>query len=344
VNTPPVVTMSGPSTMFRRGQAAFDATASDDDQDPGSLRLEWRTQRMEEGATCPPGDGGLTVDPVQVSTSARFVFTGPAIPGLTCVWVLARDDRQAPAWDGHAVEVKNRAPEAAIDVRKPLPVTGGSYPLYATAQLSAGRSSDPDMDPFTSEWQLTAPDGTTSKPPACPMAPDDACVALDRPGLYRLDLTVSDPYGERAHQQQMLVVAEDHPPCIATTMPDFRIGSGVLPIPQKSSEPLRIELDVVDDDGDPFPPVADRLPSLAWQWHFDDEPTVHRLRSGATLEFPPSFLAPHAGHKLLVSLTYQDRVPRDLSHCPDNEPLCEVPPGDPGAHCYQRVGWTVQID
>jgi hypothetical protein len=340
VNTPPVVTMSGPTMVFRGDTATFDAVASDEHQ--ASLLLEWRTQAIERGAACPPGAGGLEVPPVQVSPSSRFNFQGPPAPGVVCVWVVARDDRNAPAWDGGAIEVKNRPPEAVIEVLRPTAAAPGSYPLYAAARLTS-KSRDDDHDPLTSVWQLTTPDGKTSTPPGCPMATDDACVELDRPGPYRFELAVRDPFGAEARQEQTLMVAEDHPPCIATTMPDFRIGAGV--IPQKSSESLRFELDVVDDDGDPFPPADNRTPTLAWEWRFDDEQTVHRQPYAfPALEFAASVLSPHAGHKLRVSLTYQDRVSRDLSRCSDSEPLCELPPVDPARHCYQRVGWTVQID
>jgi hypothetical protein len=328
--------------MFRRQGAVFEALVTDEDQAAGSVVLEWRMQPIEPGAACPPADGGLEVPPLQVAMTGRFDLAGPAAPGLSCVWVVARDDRGSRAWAGRTVEVKNRDPVAVIEVLQPRPGAPGTYPLYATARLTS-KSEDEDQDALEPRWQVTTPDGKTSMPAPCPMAPDEVCVPLDRPGPYRFDLAVSDPYSGTARQQQTLMVAEDHPPCIATTMPDFRIGSGV--IPQKSSEPLRFELDVVDDDGDPFPSAGDRAPMLAWEWRFDEEQTVHRQPYAfPALEFAPGVLQPHAGHKLLVSLTYQDRVARDLSRCTESETLCELPPLDPARHCYQRVGWTVQID
>jgi hypothetical protein len=345
INRGPEVTIDGPSMVFRGERPPFTAMPSDPDQDAGSLLVDWRAQKLEPGGACPPADGGLNVPPAPHvglgATNTRFTLDGLTTPGRTCVWVTVHDDEGASAVAGRTLEVQNHTPEAKIEIVKADPGAGDTFALYRPVHLTAAKSIDLDDDHLNPLWHLTSPDGTMRIPEACPMPPGDVCVALERPGPYVFELEVSDPYGGVSRQTRTLTVAEDHPPCIETTMPDFRVGA--TPIYQKSTEPLRFELDVADDDGDPYPEAGDRA-TLVWEWRFDDDPAPSRqVHSYAVLDFRPGDLALHAGHQLTVRLTYQDRMPRDLSSCSATDPLCELPPALPMRHCYQRVGWKVQI-
>ena len=123
------------------------------------------------------------------------------------------------------------------------------------------------------------------------------------------------------HTTKTLTVAPDRPPCIATTMPDFRVGSFY----QKSGEPLRFELDAIDDDGDPFPPTTAQA-EIIWEWRYEgDKDWSRQILSYGALDFPTSDLMAHATHSLQVRLTYVDRVKnRDMSKC--TETSCELTP------------------
>jgi hypothetical protein len=218
-------------------------------------------------------------------------------------------------------------------------VVGDLFELYGAVQLTGASSTDADGDVVTIVgWSLTSPDLTTRIPDACPSAKDDACFLLDRPGPHVLELVVRDSRGGEGRDKLTLMVADDRPPCIETTMPDFRIGT----IPQQASAPLHFELDVASDDGDPYPAAGERA-QLIWEWRFDGDPLWRRNRVSpyAPLDFLPSALAAHAGGSLSVRLSYLDRVLRDLSRC--TEANCELGAMVTDAHCYQRVSWTVQI-
>jgi hypothetical protein len=337
VNHPPtIVDLSGPVRVNRGDSAPFDATADDEDQTADSLILEWRAQ---PGACPPLGAAPDAIPPAMAgpaATNRSYVLKN--VTDATCVWVVARDDRGAVAWKGKVVEA-NHPPEAVIDVVTGKMVAGDAFELYSTVQLTGTRSTDADNDVVTIiGWSLTSPDLVTRPPEACPSAKDDACVLLDRPGAYVLELAVRDSQGGEGRAKRTLMVADDRPPCVETTMPDFRIGT----IPHQSSQPLHFELSVASDDGDPYPGAADRA-MLIWEWRFDGDPAWLRQKviPYAGLDFPPSALAAHAGRSLAVRLSYLDRVMRDLSRC--TEASCELGPTVADAHCYQRVGWTVQI-
>jgi hypothetical protein len=342
INHPPTVTVSGPDRADRGAAPVFAADAGDEDQGTDSLSVEWRWRTQDPAEACPPADGGLAVPAAQAGPGAggrSFTLHDTAQPGSTCVWAVVRDEDGATAWAGRTVQIEDLPPRAAIDVVSARMAPDGNFELYAPVHLSAARSVDPENDALSVEWALTA-NGQTGKPDPCPMVPDDVCVTLDRPGTYLFSVTVSDRFGRNARDERTLMVGQDRPPCIQTTMPDFRVST----FPQKVSDSLHFELDVVDDDGEPYPAAADRA-AMVWEWRFDDSADpgwtrrVHYLLP--TLDFKPGDFIGHVGHQLLVRLTYQDRVVRDLSGCVMKGSGCTVV--EPSRACYQQVSWAAQI-
>jgi hypothetical protein len=335
INHLPTVELSGPDMVSRGDSARFDALAADEDQGEDSLTLEWRSRP----APCPPSGTGMEVEPAMagpVPANRTYVLQNVTDP--TCVWVVARDERGAQASKAKVV-APNHLPQAVIDVVKGK-MAGDAFELYGVVQLTGTHSTDEDRDVVTvAGWSMTTPDGKTRTPDVCPSAKDDVCVSLDRPGPTTFELTVRDSRGGQGQGKRTLMVAEDRPPCIETTMPDFRIGT----FPHQSNAPLRFELNVASDDGDPYPAAAE-LAKLTWEWRFEGDPDWSRQTMAfqySVLDFPPKDLALHAGRPLTVRFTYQDRVMRDLSRCAEGS--CELVPPAAGAHCYQRVSWTAVI-
>jgi hypothetical protein len=331
INHPPSVDLGGPEAVDRGAAAVFTVRVSDQDQDADSLVIEWRNR---QGA-CPLPGAGLEVPVVHHGTGSegrRYILDG--VTRATCVFVVVRDAEGATTWQGRMVDLTSHDPSVTVKVVKGRVVDVDTFELYSTAELTAEVKADGDAP--TSTWILTTPDGKSRPPDPCPEASDDVCVSLDQPGTYQLAVVVRD--GEReGRAEKKLTVPADRPPCVETTMPDFHLDM----FPHPASDPLRFELDVASDDGDPYPEAAERA-LVIWEWRFEGDPGFSRqANSYPVLSFPPSELAAHVERQLSVRLTYQDRVSRPLDHCA--EARCELVPPVADHHCYQRVGWTVNL-
>lgn len=94
----------------------------------------------------------------------------------------------------------NRKPRVAANASKP----GGAVPL--TVELSGEGSLDLDDDPLKYHWQVTSDKGFKKE-----FSTEKASLTLDRPGLYKAVLTVTDGKGGEASSTVEIAAGNDLP-------------------------------------------------------------------------------------------------------------------------------------
>ncbi len=155
----------------RTGQVALDGSASHDpDGDP--LTYSWQIVSRPEGSSAS----------LSVPNGPRPILTID-VEGTYVVSLVVSDRYDASVADTITVTAANRAPIARIVA--PLPAAVGE-----TVTLDGQNSSDPDHDPITYSWILTAPAGSTAVLSGASTATPSFTFDVDGP--FRLTLTVSD--------------------------------------------------------------------------------------------------------------------------------------------------------
>ena len=89
-------------------------------------------------------------------------------------------------------------------VRASASPSGGALPF--TTRLSAAGTKDYDNDELRFKWELVAPDGTARM-----FSGFDSLITIEKAGVYRATLTVSDPDGE-SNQASLSIIAGNEPP------------------------------------------------------------------------------------------------------------------------------------
>ena len=330
INTPPQVMIVVPVLIKRSQENTFTATVID----PGDrVSYDW---------TSGPGPCPLD-DPLAVhdyNPSYRVRLLGDA-NGVACVTVKATDPHGATGTDAKTLIIENHTPVARIVVQQPGRNALGEYPLYSTLRLSAATSADPDGDPLSRTWALTsAPDASTATLYPCspdPTADLARCLGpILLPGLYQVDLVVSDGIADSPPERVALIVSPDAPPCIAQTDPEDP-GARLVwdPAVGKSFTVVR-----VDDDGDPYPPPPPEespprgAATFAWSVRRNDDSwqTIAGFEALNQVTIPGgSFIS---GDHVAVRVEVKDRLrAHDLTTCGDQD-LCPV-------ECPRRTTWTI---
>jgi hypothetical protein len=341
INVKPQVVIHAPEQIFRGQPATFTAMATDPDQDPATLRLEWF--EGQDGAPCPTDADEAVRDQTARRGVSRDLILERKTLGRFCVWVVVTDRYGARGFAAHPAEVRNRAPTATITLINPtLAGATTSDPLaialYSDVHLSGATSEDADGDRLDFRWTLIGPKGQPVTPSKCLIDAVEAsvCFRADAPGAYRVDLLVTDGIDESKPARQEILAEPDAPPCIRETDPPV----GLRQIVRFADAETTFEVRRVEDDGDPFPAPPGRTTDSAFVWQYregNDDFERTTATSLSTFGFPPNRFRP--GAELEVRLQYFDRVRnRDLRTCALDQPVCELRPG-----CYQWVTWTVRF-
>jgi hypothetical protein len=324
-------------TVMRGEAATFDILPRDPDGDP--VTVSWT-----ELPTCP-------ADPSSHDWTGELQALPATVPAAAtlepsfCVCGVVVDSHNASSADCKEFWPQNAAPQAHLAVVAP---TGGDpYPLFSDIQLS-GQDSFDLADELTYSWALA------SKPPASlatdhPCAgdashPSQRCFTADQPGSYTVSLTVTDVPGATDTASLTLRVAEDQPPCIRLSNPDYLVPL-VLRNPDPTNSNLLVpdfEIVRVDDDGAPYPPRNHGSTRFSWSVGHGDLPLVDQNH-----DFPRLTVAPNtfsAGERGRVRVEIHDinadsnrLIDTTFSMCGDDKAQCGSAPG-----CLQRVTWTVQ--
>jgi hypothetical protein len=337
INHPPTVEITGPRSAVFGETAPFHAKAADPDQAPESLSFEWH--RGGQATPCPATLAEATAG--SIVGYAPDLEVSASLADSVCVWVIVRDGDQAAAFAAQSLDITHPNPEAALEVIKPSPTGDDHYPLFSTIQISSEHSVDGEMSdaPLARKFTLTHA-GQVSTPLPCPDGPDtDVCITGNELGDYVVDLAVEDTRHHRATATRKVIIDPDAPPCITQTMPQAG-----LPKLVRDPNDLTLEVDAVEDDGDPYPFVAGRPQNLRfeWSWWLEGSTGQHGVRPDhrhPQADFNGDF---HPGDQVFIRLTVTDRVNRDadLHGCDPDALTCAI---GPRKDCFQWVTWKFDL-
>jgi hypothetical protein len=338
VNDPPAVEIESPTREpFRRTPTVLGARASDDEDPSEAIRLEWSQTRGPCPATPPawvPGTGVVGSEYVLTLTDDLDV----------CVRVVATDSRGATGEQSLAFNGRNHLPRAVASYTAARSAAG-KVRRYARVELSASASLDDDGDPLTPMWQVTGPDRAALSTSPCMTPPGRACFSAQTPGHYEISLVVSDGLASSTTERVAFDVDDDNPPCLVKSDP-----APLLPLVVVRGGTRRaFEVQVVDDDGEPFPSVAGALGDPLFIWSAASEGNAlervagengPRLDVSEGLFHPPLRLGETA--RVRVEVLDKLRTEQRQQHlvpppCADSEDSCYVD------KCLRWATWKVQF-
>ena len=201
-NTPPVAVASWQFLGVGKAQAGTELhfySAGSRDADGDDLSFTWAF-----------GDGSISDDPNPTHT---FLTAGNYR-----VTLFANDGRggTTPAFIDVQITRENRAPMANAGTNQ-LAYVGRSVQLNGTGSM------DFDGDPLTFRWSLaTRPPGSTSA--LVNAGSSGPAFTPDKPGVYVVQLAVSDPFEEG--QADAVIVSTVNSSPVADAGPDLRVGIG----------------------------------------------------------------------------------------------------------------------
>jgi len=309
--------------------------STDPDGDP--LSFEW------QAFYCPTAD---PVDCESIGTGTNITWS-VKIPGkpLVRVELTVRDEYGASAKDEQTFAVLNDAPTVSLTVQGTESPTGGytiGRPLSVFAEAHDGDVEDePEL---TLEWTLFPAPGSVPEDVEWVKKSDTQYdLRPDVAGLWRVDVSVADPFGGTDDASEQILIEVDKPPCIDTPDPPLALGASY--IVDRDAGARRFAVLSVTDELDPYPlspsdPDPDRG-EATFSWWLASPATGGVLTelAGHTLAdytVDPALYAP--GDALSLRAEVADRVPRALP-CADGAATCSI--DDDG--CLQRVTWEVQI-
>lgn len=348
INRAPLVTGVSADGVPLHGQPAT-ITAQGYDPDDDQLTWTWAMTQPLTPNAC-PDKGDPTKWPQSPAASNTSSPTSYLVPGaLTsspwCVWAFATDRYGAVGVANVPLVPANNPPLPVLRVVEPDPAT--SYPAYTHFQLAADLSSDADGDPLTYKLTLDqAPLGSTAALQPCGDAavaadPRVQCLDVVSSGQYVVSLAVSDGTTTRT-TSLTLNVLPDQPPCIAMTTPMY--GTGVLKDDPTAPRPIMVNL--VSDDGDPYPNAASPLQTVEFTWFKgkNDSGGLQYVDNGS-FSLLNLLATDYQLHDVAnVRLEVHDRntaaIDAILLGCGD-EPFCPVAPG---STCFVRVSWRIEMD
>ncbi|HET6151093.1 MAG TPA: hypothetical protein VFH68_26390 [Polyangia bacterium] len=337
INQHPRVELSPPAAAIMRGKdASFTFVATDPDDDP--LDLSWG---VASGA-CRDNFPSWTADHRPLAAGERqVVVEGSATLGPFCVCVFAEDSHHAKndsCVDGTPV---NRPPDTRL--RLVSPGTPQPFPLFSRVRVSGAETVDTDAAPgelIRYDWGLTAPSSSTATLAPCdPNAALDRCFLADIPGTYSVTLQATDSLGASYRFPLDVQIAEDRLPCIRHTTPEL----DNLIRDDDADAPRGLSVDVVDDDGDPYPGSVNGRTHFAWYSGLENGP-MSSLGNDFNTFVPGGY---RLGDVVQVRVVIGDRdknaetIRLRLIQCGMNgDALCA---SAPGSDCILSVTWTVRF-
>ncbi len=195
-NTPPVAEAGPDQTALVGATATLDGSGSSDaDGDP--LTFAWTLSP-------PTGSTALLSDPTAVSPT--FVID---LPGAYAAELIVNDGQADSQPDTVTVSTENQPPVAEAGPDQTALVGD-------TVTLDGSGSSDPDGDPLTYSWTLTAPTGSAAA--LSDSTAVDPSFTIDLPGTYSAQLTVNDGLADSA--PDTVTVSTENSPPLADAGPD----------------------------------------------------------------------------------------------------------------------------
>jgi len=331
------------------GQAAT-ITAHGYDPDDDQLTWTWAATPYPPSQTSCPDKNDPANWPVALGQSSNalaptsFQLSAAMTATSWCVWAMATDRYGAMDADVVGVIPANNPPQPILRVVTPDPAS--SYAAYTHFVLGADQSSDLDGDPLTYKLTLTqAPSASKAVLQPCPEPipaadPRFQCLDADVSGRYVVSLEISDATTTTT-TSLTLNVLPDRLPCIDTTTPMYGMPSKDNP---RSPRPVIVSM--VDDDGEPYPNLADPLQTVKFTWFKgkNDSGNLSYVDNGS---FSMLTLVPmdyQEGDVANIRLEIHDRntaaIDAILLGC-GNADFCPIAPGSP---CNVRVSWRIVMD
>jgi len=351
INRAPMVTVSADAIVFHGQSVTFTAHGYDPDQD--QLTWTWAlTQAMSAAVSpnpCPDRNNPMMPWPMATPSNTSSPTSYQVAASLTvsswCVWVFATDPYGAVGVDIQPLIPSNNPPQPVLRVVSPDPAD--SYPAYTHFQIAADQSADPDGDPLTYTLALDqAPLGSTAMlvpctDPAIATDPRFRCLDVALSGQYVVSLHASDGLANPG-TSMTLNVLPDQPPCIAMTTPMY--GATLLKDDPLAPNPIIVNM--VVDDGDPYPNSLNPLQTVMFNWFKgkNDSGRLQYVDNGgfSLLNLVATDYQP--GDVANVRLEVHDRnaaaIDAILLGCGD-EPFCPIAPG---STCFVRVSWRIEMD
>jgi hypothetical protein len=262
VNMSPTVRIDTHAPVMRDQNVTFTATTSD--PNGGQPTLSW----LRVDAPCSVDASTLT-SPTEWPSGEWLPGDPPnseMIPAAQtlapfCLWAKARDGEGAATVDAIKVDPVDRPPNAALKLN--MPADAASFPLNTMFVLSAEQTTDPD-DPDLATlqfaWCLNSGPPSTDLPP-CPGTaktgpqPFIQGLTAKAPGLYVVEVQVTDPEGATSVMDKSLLVLPGEPPVAAI---DITAPTGPGPFPLGAQVRLSAENST---GGDPT--------TLGYTWHLE---------------------------------------------------------------------------
>jgi hypothetical protein len=348
INQRPGISIQSTGNQVYRGDHVVLGSHADDPENH-DVKFTWRAYACTEGA------GGADCDDVpfytEVLDDAEFdvplVRGNPALP-MRNVRVLleGKDELGATAKPVQELVIVTLDRPPAIELAR-----NGTFVMTPTREVIIYATvSDFDDGPEalgTPTWVVFAPAQvpyTLVDEPALSNPNDPAHKTFAKRftpsavGDWEIEVTVTDPLGEKTMESLFFTVVPPPPPCIAQVSPIVPPPGLALPI----TEPTLFRVPVVIDDRDFYPPEPDDPLSVTrFQWSFlAPGGVVHASVPGATgnsFALDPATFTP--GDIVEVRVEIFDRQLTPIA-CPDSDATCST---ISMASCIQRQTWRVEV-
>ena len=347
INRAPVVTKVDADGVPLHGQAV---TLTAHGYDPDEDQLTWTWAMTPYQGSCPNKDDptswplGLAT---RSNTASPSSYQVPATmtSASWCVWAIATDHYGAVGVDVYPLVPSNNPPRPALRVVSPD--AANSYQAYTHFVLGADQTTDADNDSLTYRLSLTqAPLGSTASlqpcgDPSISTDPRFQCLDAVVSGQYIVSLAVDDATTTQS-TSLTLDVLPDQPPCIAMTTPMY----GTPLLKDDPAAPGPIMLNMVTDDGDPYPNSPNPLQTVKFTWFKgkNDSGSLQYVENGSFSMLNLVATDYQPGDVANVRLEVHDRntaaIDAILLGCGD-APFCPIAPG---ATCFVRVSWRIEMD
>jgi hypothetical protein len=347
INQRPTATIEGaPSTtLYPKDLVSLQASTSDPDHDH-HLTVVWSYYACTAVDAC-------DTDPVQLPAIAQdFTFPIPPLRSdrmtpVQTVLVTADvyDDYQAHAlpMPQAVLSVADRGPDVALSASSSYEYVVGT-PIDLSAVVgdvdlggSAVKQVEWTVFPPTSQSDMFA-DGTVQQDDPNHVTYGKTLVPMGS-GTWKVQVVATDPLGSASGSDVQFTVIADPPPCLSQWTPIAPPPGNELPL----SQPTLFQVLDVNDDLDPFPPVADPVlgtTTFAWSLLPPGGSAFQRLTATSnSVALDPADYAP--GDLLELRVEVYDRNMTPIT-CADSDPTCSVS-SDPS--CFgQRLTWDVQVE
>ncbi|MFZ5965279.1 PKD domain-containing protein [Thalassococcus sp. BH17M4-6] len=231
LNSPPTAAITGPAETFVGDTATLDGTTSSD-IDGDVLSYAWTLLSRPDGSSA-----------VLLDADQPLASLSPDRRGDYVVQLIVSDYEFDSDPVTFTVTAPNRAPVAALD--GPADVDVGTEVTY-----SAAGSSDPDNDPLTFSYAITAqPAG--SDPFLADLGDGEVGFVADQPGEYEIMATVDDGLLTDTASLTVTAASLNQPPVLGDLRDRYVVELGLE---------LALDLTGSDPDDDPISFFATPLP------------------------------------------------------------------------------------